>query len=759
MTLVAVRRTLILGMGVFVCAIGSGLAADLLAPTSLAVTASSSSTIDLTWAEANAKETGHSIERSGNPLSGFVVVGSTGKNVRSFQDAGLAAGTAYYYRVRATGRATTSPYSAVAGATTPFGVAPTPPPTPLPTPVPTPAAPSALTAAAVSSTQIDLSWADNSSNETGFKVERAPAAGGPWAQIGTTAGAAFASTGLTGSTTYFYRARAYNGSGDSAYSNTASATTQAGATLPAPPASLSASGVSSSEIRLTWADASSNESGFKVERSTATSGWAQVATAAANATGHTDGGLPASSSYSYRVRAYNTQGDSAYSNSAVGTTSAASASGAHLWSRGFGGLSASASVFAVAVAVDGFGEMVVAGHFVGSVDLGSGLLTSAGSGDGFVAKYSAAGVPLWSKRFGSSTDDRARAVGVDRSGNVYVTGLFRGTVDFGGGGVPAAPFAANAFLAKYSPSGAHLWSKRLSSAAGLDEATALAVDGGDNVVVAGILYQTSDFGGGPLTTAGGGDVFLVRLSSAGAHLWSRRMGGAGEDWATSVAVDGAGNPSIAGYYSGSGDFGQGALASAGGRDIFLARYSAAGAPLWSRRFGGLGDDVARGLAVDSGGNAALAGNFLSASMTVGATTLANAGGADIYLARLDSAGSPLWAKRFGATLSLDERAQGVAMDGAGNILLTGTVVDTIDFGGGPMAGDGWYDIFVAKFSSAGAHSWSKRTGAGVGQAIAADGAGNAVATGDFTGSTPVSFGGAPLLSPGGTDMFLVKIAP
>src|SRR5687767_5295451 len=190
MTPAALSRTLILALGVFVCAIGARLsAADLFAPGSLAASASSSTTVDLSWSDGNSSETGHSVERSSHPLSGFVVVGSAGKNATSFRDVGLAPATAYYYRVRATGRrGAVSPYSAVAGATTASNpvATPTPAPTPAPTPIPPPAAPSGLTAAAVSPTQITLSWSDNSVNETSFKVERGPAALGPWTQIGTT---------------------------------------------------------------------------------------------------------------------------------------------------------------------------------------------------------------------------------------------------------------------------------------------------------------------------------------------------------------------------------------------------------------------------------------------------------------------------------------------------------------------------------------------------------------------------------------------
>ena len=90
-----------------------------------------------------------------------------------------------------------------------------------------PAAPLNLTATAASSTRLNLSWTDNSNNETGFKIERATSSTGTWTQIATTATnvATYNNTGLTANTTYYYRVRANNSSGNSAYSNTANATT------------------------------------------------------------------------------------------------------------------------------------------------------------------------------------------------------------------------------------------------------------------------------------------------------------------------------------------------------------------------------------------------------------------------------------------------------------------------------------------------------------------------------------------------------
>ncbi|MDQ5857217.1 MAG: SBBP repeat-containing protein [Acidobacteriota bacterium] len=434
--------------------------------------------------------------------------------------------------------------------------------------------------------------------------------------------------------------------------------------------------------------------------------------------------------------------------------------GVHLWSRDFGETGPTDNVVPLGVAVDVLGEISMVGYLQNRADLGTGSLISAGGTDIFVARYSSAGTPLWSRRIGSASDERAKAVAVDGSGNVFVTGFFRGTVDFGGGPVSAATNAANAFLAKYSPTGGHLWSRRLSTGSGLDDGTALAVDGIGNVLVGGILYQTSDFGGGPLTTAGGADIFLEKLSSStGAHIWSKRVGGAGEDWVYGLAVNGSGGPALIGSSVGSADFGGGVLGGAGGKDIIVAQYLSTGGHGWSRRVGGSADDVGRGIAVDGAGNVVVTGNFASSSINFGSGALANSGGADIFLTRYDAGGSALWSKRFGSSLSLAENAYAVATDGAGNILLTGSVVDTIDFGGGALPGDGYYDIFLAKFDSAGAHSWSKRTGAGEGTDIAADALGNVIAAGDFSGATTVNLGGNNLLSPGGTDTFLVKFGP
>ncbi len=270
------------------------------APATLNATASSQTQINLSWADVSS-ETGFKIERKTGAGGTYAQIATTGANVTTFSDTGLTANTAYYYRVRATNAISDSPYSPEANATT------------LPN---APSAPATLTATTASSSQINLSWADVST-ETGFKIERKTGAGGTYAQIGTTAAnvTIFNDTGLSANTTYFYRVRANNTGGDSSYSPEANATT-----VPAAPATLTATATSTTQINLSWTDVT-GETGFKIERKTGSGGtYAQIATTGTGVITFSDTGLTSSTNYYYRVRATSASGDSAYSPEANATT-------------------------------------------------------------------------------------------------------------------------------------------------------------------------------------------------------------------------------------------------------------------------------------------------------------------------------------------------------------------------------------------------------------------------------------------------------
>jgi hypothetical protein len=193
-------------------------------------------------------------------------------------------------------------------------------------PPPPPTAPTNLAATAAGSNQINLSWTNTSTSQTGVKIERSTD-NVTFTQI-TVAGAtavSYSDSGLSASTTYFYRARATNSSADSAYSNTASATTQSPPPPPTAPTNLAATAAGGSQINLSWTNTSTSQTGVKIERSTDNVTFTQVTVSGATAVNYSDTGLSASTTYFYRVRATNSSGDSAYSNTASATTAQSAA--------------------------------------------------------------------------------------------------------------------------------------------------------------------------------------------------------------------------------------------------------------------------------------------------------------------------------------------------------------------------------------------------------------------------------------------------
>jgi len=284
------------------------------APSHFAATATSSSAVDLSWWDMSSNETSFEVERKTGSTGTWSKVLTTGANVSTIDDIGLAGSTSYVYRARAVNSTGASAYSNESTATTPA-----PPP-------PVPAAPSTLAATATSSSAIGLTWWDMSNNETSFEIERKTGSTGTWSKVLTTGAnvSTIDDIGLAGSTSYVYRARAVNSTGASAYSNESTATTPAPPPpVPAAPSHLAATATSSSAIDLAWWDMSNNETSFEIERKTGTGGtWSRVLTTGANVSTIDDIGLAASTTYYYRARAVNGSGPSTYSAEASATTKA-----------------------------------------------------------------------------------------------------------------------------------------------------------------------------------------------------------------------------------------------------------------------------------------------------------------------------------------------------------------------------------------------------------------------------------------------------
>jgi fibronectin type 3 domain-containing protein len=515
---------------------------------------------------------------------------------------------------------------------------------------------------------------------------------------------------------------------------------------PTVPTGLGATATSCSQIHLGWS-ASSDSSGiaprYYVYRNNGTSPIATVSTLA-----YDDAGLAASTSYSYNVAAVDGCGNvSGKSVTVVANTPACSTGGTgqYRWQRSFG---SSSEDVGRGVAIDGNGNVVMVGTFAGSVDFGGGGLSTGGGGL-VVAKYSSTGAHLWSRAIAIGGFTQPAGVAVDGSGNVFVAGRFYSTVDFGGGARTSAG-DADIFLVKYAASGAYVWD-RVFGGVYSDLGTAVAADASGNVLLGAMMADTIDFGGGPISTK----CALVKLSAAGSHVWSR-----GDMCPESLAADGSGNVIAAGEFSTTTTVGSTTLTPVGSYDIYVAKFSATGAALWARSGGGTGSDVNPSVAVDGGGNVFVTGEFVGTASVAG-RTLISAGGKDIFLAKYGANGSPLWAEGFGGPD--DEAAAGLAADGSGNVILAGTFQSSADFGGAQaLVSSGYKDIVLAKYGSAGnyvwAHSYGNNFFSEASAGVAVDRAsGNVTVVGLFP--YLVDFGGGPMRSAGQDDIFLASVGP
>ncbi|MFL5754278.1 MAG: SBBP repeat-containing protein [Bacteroidia bacterium] len=331
---------------------------------------------------------------------------------------------------------------------------------------------------------------------------------------------------------------------------------------------------------------------------------------------------------------------------------------------------------AAAIVVDAAGNSYIAGYTEGAFSRAFGTI-----------KYNSSGVEQWVATYDQTTGtDYANDITIDAAGNSYVTGL----VSSGGNDYATI---------KYDNGGSDQWSVTYDGGSGLaDEAKAVAVDAAGNVYITGQVTGAS----------GNVDIGTIKYDSGGNLVWTVFFNGSGNsvDGGVDIAVDAAGNVYVAGNTT----------SLTQGVNYVAIKYDSSGAQVWANEFNGSGngDETARAMVLDAAGNIYITGT------AIGGTSLANYG-----TVKFTNTGSIQWSAEYNGSGNAYDAANDLATDNSGNVYVTGASV---------ASGSSFYDFATVKYSSSGAQLWVKEfNGSGnvddQANGIAVDAAGNVYVTG------------------------------
>jgi hypothetical protein len=436
--------------------------------------------------------------------------------------------------------------------------------------------------------------------------------------------------------------------------------------------------------------------------------------------------------------------------------------GAALWARQLG---STGSDRGYSIAADHDDNLIAVGQFSETITPITGTeLKSAGGTDIYVVKFaSSTGQVVWAKRFGGAMYDVGYAVAVDVSNNIYITGKFQGTVDFGKGPLQSTGSSGDVFVLMLNSNGELGWARKISGTNSIIP-EAIATNG-TSVVVAGFYTNSITVDTATFISAGYLDIFVIQMSAlTGVTAWAKSFGGTLGDVAQSAAIDSNDNVVLTGYFARTVSFGGEPLSTGGDTsNAFLVKLAGTnGSHLLSKQFGGPGIDRGEAIAVDSANNIFVVGDFRDTANfgCVNNVTASQNNRPDIFLVKYSQAGACVWAKAFGGTGSVDRHGAAVTVNSAGDVAITGEFGGSISFGGQTLVSAGDSDMFAARFSGDGMHLNSVRgggTGYERGSGIAQSTNGQFFVTGWFLGFA--EFGGEAFTCAGVDDAFVVGLAP
>jgi hypothetical protein len=416
------------------------------------------------------------------------------------------------------------------------------------------------------------------------------------------------------------------------------------------------------------------------------------------------------------------------------------------------------------IAVDSAGNSYVTGWFQNNASFGSFTLTSPGGYDIFIVKYDNTGQALWAVRAGGTGTDIGYGIDLDANGFLYLAGTFAGSAAFGSINVTSLNSSPDIFVARYDTSGNAIWVQQAGSTSD-DQAQAIAVDKiNSKIYVTGYFKSSAAFGSLAVNSAGQSDVFIAKYDTIAAvnstPIWVHAGGGSGYDISYGACTDASGNVYMTGDFTGTATFDGAPATSAGNDDVFVTKYNSQGTVQWVHRDGG--NLLDRGIAIASSGSSIYYTGWFNGTASFGTTSLNSTGNDEIFIAKLDASGNHQWARKAGG--SGYDQGYGICTDAAGNVYTTGAYDSVATFGTTTLTSAGSWDVFVSKYDASGNFNWVLSGGStasntferDIGYSIKPDGAQNLYAAGIIRNTA--TFGSSVITSNGIQDVFVTKIS-
>lgn len=374
------------------------------------------------------------------------------------------------------------------------------------------------------------------------------------------------------------------------------------------------------------------------------------------------------------------------------------ASGIVQWALSAGGSESYEFCYGLGITLDDSDNIYVTGSFNYTATFGDISLTSQGNDDFFIAKYGASGDVQMAFNAGQGSDHQSgEGIAVDVTGNIYVTGNFRGTTTFGN--LTLTNRVSEVFIAKYDPLGKVVWAQKVEGGSGYDRGKEVKVDGMGNIYMTGSFRDSATFGDITLNSVGYEDIFLAKYDGSGKIIWVKQAGGESNDGSAGLVIDGESNIYVTGSFIGTASFDDISLTSFGNSDMFTAKYDGTGSVIWVKQAGGEGDisyggayNDGLGIALDPSGNVYATGSFAELS------TFGDLAVNDPLIVKYDTDGNVLWVK--GAEVESEYFVYGssIAVDDLGNSYLMGAIRGNAAFDGFKLSTEEW-GMFVAKIEN------------------------------------------------------------